>query len=305
MGNCTSTTRRFFRLTRRRWVRKEKTTNNTRDEEIEQVTTNESPMKDEKEVEAKIESREDTDTDSESSSSLREFLMLERLCEEYEDLEEIESRIEQENASEKAEQKAMQKKVEDEVESREYEHEYEDSECSSSLREILMLERLCEEYEEAEQRRRERRDQEKLERQFKRFRGDQLSTIEEEEEEEDSSVREIGGEGEHPDDLHREGKEVASGDGDHTQGEKLMSLEEFCGETFAISPTFIEDIIEECRISQSRLEQALEEFEKSLRLFTRYNEMVGKLEKEQKGSAQGDTLYKQKPLRRKGTCKPK
>ncbi|VDO16600.1 unnamed protein product [Rodentolepis nana] len=148
------------------------------------------------------------------------------------------------------------------------EDEDEDSECSSSLREFLMLERLCEEYEEAKQRR-ERRDQGNLERPLKRFRGGQLSTIEEEEEEEeeedeeeeDSSVREIGEEYELPGDCHREeGRDVGSGDGIHIQGEKLMSLEEFCGETFAISPTFIEDIMVESRILQRRLEQAHEEF---------------------------------------------
>ncbi|VDO16446.1 unnamed protein product [Rodentolepis nana] len=131
-----------------------------------------------------------------------------------------------------------------------------DSECFSSLREFLMLERLCEE------------------------------------------------ECEHPNGYHKEGKDVASGDGDHIQGKKSMSFEEFCGEAFAISPTFIEDIMEEGKISQ-RLEQAHEEFGKSLRLFPCYNEMVDKLEKERKGIGQGDTLSKQKRLRRKGPCKPK
>ncbi|VDO00618.1 unnamed protein product [Rodentolepis nana] len=299
------------------------TRNSTGHEEIwaatnrmKQATMREISAK-EKEVEDEIESRvgtiTDTDADSECSSTLGEFPSLESLCEEDEELEQMENSIEQKNTSEKA----VQEKVEDEieVESREYEYEYEyeDSECSSSLREFLMLERLCEEavqaeaeaeknrnveakerkmederglceeYKEAKQKRRERRDQEKLEREFKRFRGGQLSTIEEveeqeeeeKEEDEDSSVREIGEECEHSDECHREvDKYVASGDGDHIKGEKLMSLEEFCGETFAISPTFIEDIMEENRISQRRLEQAHEEFEKSLRLFPRFNEVA-------------------------------
>lgn len=320
------------------------TSGNTEEEEEEEKEEEEKNK-----VEAEIESREDEKEDegSECSSSLREFLFLERLCEEYEDLEEIKSRIEQENASEKA----VPKKVEEEIESREDEgegegseyssslrefliherlceedveaekkveeeeiasREDEDDECSSSLREFLMLERLCEEYEEAKERRRKRREEEELEMGFKKFRADQLSTIEEEEEEEQeeeeeeegSSVREIGEECEHPDDFHREeGKDAASGDGNHIQGEKLMSFEEFCGETFAVSSTFLEDLMEESRISQRRLEQAHEEFGKSLRLFPPYNEVVGKLAKECKGNEEGDTLSKQKRLRLKRPCK--
>ncbi|VDN98940.1 unnamed protein product [Rodentolepis nana] len=163
MGNCASTTHRFFRLTRHRLVRKD------------------SPMRVDEAVEAGEETRNNTghegvggsdyevdiitdiDADSECSSTLGEFPSLENLCEGDEELEQIKNSIEPENTSEKA----VQKKVEDEIEIErreyEYEHEYEDSECSSSLREFLMLERLCEEYEEAKQRTRERRDQEKLE----------------------------------------------------------------------------------------------------------------------------------------------
>nr|CDS30794.2 expressed protein [Hymenolepis microstoma] len=404
MGNCVSTAHHFCRFARRRRVRKDPPMN--RDDPIEegeirditeislksqceksevigektsrmeQVNTCGNPEEEEekkkekkKKVEAEIEGREDEDgdEDSECSSSLREFLMLERLCEEYEELEQIKSRIEQENASEKAVQKAVQKKVEEEIESRVDESENsecsssltrflmmtlerlcekdvgvekknrmeeknrsveaeerkveneeiasgedDDSECSSSLREFLMLERLCEEYEETKQRRRERREQEKLETRFKKFREDQLSTIEEEddeqEEEEDSSVKEVGEECEHPDTFHREeGKDAAaSGDADHIQGEKLMSFEEFCGETFAVSPTFLEDLMEESRISQRRLEQAHEEFGKSLRLILLImNEMVGKLEKGCKGNEVGDTISKQKRLRLIGPLKAK
>ncbi|VDO04502.1 unnamed protein product [Rodentolepis nana] len=281
MGNRVSTTHRFLRFTRHRGVRNdspvgveepvkvgEETKHSTSNDEIgevtnrmQQKTTNENPVE-EKEVEAEIECREDTD--SECSSSLREFLMLEKLCEEYEDLEQIKNRIEEENVSEKAIEKTVE---ETEIESRGDEDE--DSECSSSLREFLMLERLCEEFEEAEERMRKRREQEKLEIGFK-FRGGQLSTIEEEdeEEEEDSWMREIGEKYEHSEHFRKEeGKGTASGEGDHIHGEKLMSFEEFCGENFAVSPTFVEDMMEESRISQRRLEQAHEEFGKSLNFF--------------------------------------
>ncbi|VDO01057.1 unnamed protein product [Rodentolepis nana] len=84
---------------------------------MKQATMSENPAKEE-EVEVEIESREDTGTDgdadalSECSSGLVEFPSLESLCEEYEELEQIKNRIEQENTSEKA----VQKKVEDETE---------------------------------------------------------------------------------------------------------------------------------------------------------------------------------------------
>ncbi|VDO02144.1 unnamed protein product [Rodentolepis nana] len=154
MGNCLPTTHRFFRLTRFRRVRNEspmrvdegveegeaggETRNSTGHEEIgaatnrmKQATMSEISAK-EKEVEDEIESIVGTITDthkdaeSECSSTLGEFKSLESLCEEDEELEQMENSIEQ-NTSEKA--------VEDEIEieSRdyEYEYEYEDSECSS------------------------------------------------------------------------------------------------------------------------------------------------------------------------------
>ncbi|VDO15244.1 unnamed protein product [Rodentolepis nana] len=135
MGNCVPTTHRFFRSTPRRRVTKdspmrvaesveagEETRISTGHEEIgqatnrmKQATMSENPAK-EKEVEVEIESREDTEIDtdaiSECSSGLGEFPSLESLCEEYEELEQIKNRIEQENTSEKA----VQKKVEDETE---------------------------------------------------------------------------------------------------------------------------------------------------------------------------------------------
>ncbi|VDO11973.1 unnamed protein product [Rodentolepis nana] len=163
MGNCVPTAHRYFRLTRRRRVRKdspmrvaepveagEGTTNSAHDEEIgqvrnriDQVATNENSVE-EKEVEEEIEGREDTDTDAdtECSSSFGEFPSFESLCEEYAESEQTKNRIEEENTSEKAVQKA----VEDEngIESRDYEYEYEyeceyeDSECSSSILRLLI-----------------------------------------------------------------------------------------------------------------------------------------------------------------------
>ncbi|VDO09804.1 unnamed protein product [Rodentolepis nana] len=147
-----------------------------------------------------------------------------RLFEEYEDLKQIKNRIELENESEKA----IEKTIEKETKTERRGDEDEDSECSSRLREFLM-------------------------------RG--LGTIEEEDEEkEDSRMREIGEEYEHPGHFRKEeGKGEASGEGDHIHRVKLMSFEEFCAENFAVSLTFVEDMMEESRISQRRLEQAHEE----------------------------------------------
>nr|CDS26074.2 expressed protein [Hymenolepis microstoma] len=354
MGNCIPTTHRFLGFTRRRRVRKEPPTKveervrgreNREDtgsenshsvleflsrerhcekhEEIGERTNRMEEVKTsgkavEEKVEEELESREDEDEDNECSSSMREFLMLEKLCEECVETEEKKNRIEEENRGVEVEEE----KAEEEIESR----DDDDDECSSSLKEFLMLERLCEEYEEAKQRLK-RGEQERVEMGFKEFRGHQLSTIEEEDEDEeedeeaeeeveeeeekeekkedDRRVRETGEECEHLADFHRgeEDKDAASGDSDHIQDVKLMSFEEFCGESFEVSPTFFEAIMEESRISQAELEKAHEAFGKSLSLilFT-MNEVVGKLEKEWKGNEEGDTLSKQKTLRLKGLC---
>lgn len=100
-------------------------------------------------------------------------------------------------------------------------------------------------------------EQKKLEIPHKNFQDDRIGKIEE-----DNIVRVIGRNFEHPDDFHFEGKNVASVDG-CIKEEKLMSSEEFGGETFAVSPTFEADMVEEGRISQRKLEKAKEEFGKS------------------------------------------
>nr|CDS26107.1 hypothetical protein HmN_000644700 [Hymenolepis microstoma] len=114
---------------------------------------------------------------------------------------------------------------------------------------------------------------------FEKFREDHLSTIEVVEEDEDSSVWKIGEECEHLDDFHREeGKDVASECG--ILGEKLVFFEDFCEETFAVPPTFMEGMMEESGCCQRSLEKAHEELGESLGLYFRYCEATSKLEKE-------------------------
>ncbi|VDO04009.1 unnamed protein product [Rodentolepis nana] len=324
MGNHVSTSHRVFRFTRRRRVRKEQPTkveeavggrenreDNTgnknshsvrecqalewqceKHEEIGERTNRMGEVetsaeavekKEEEEGEEEFESRKDEneDEDNECSSSLREFLMLEKLCEECVETEEKKNK----------KNRIEERKVEEEIESRD--DDADDSECSSSLMEFLILERLCEEHEEAKQRK-IRREQEKIDMEFEKFREHQLSTIEEEEEEEeeegeeleddvedeeeregDKMVREVGEKCERLDDFHggEESKYAASGDSHRMQqGEKLMPFEEFCGETFEVSPTFFQAILEEM------------------------NEVGGALEKEWKGNEESDGHSKQKHL---------
>ncbi|KAM3182723.1 hypothetical protein ACTXT7_011750 [Hymenolepis weldensis] len=208
--------------------------------------------------------------------------------------------------------------VEECVEGRDIREDTE-SECSQSLREFLSLERMCEEYEKMEEeKRRNRIEQKKLEIRGDILQGSQLSTIEEEDEEEadeeeeeeeegeDNRVRELGEEFERPDNFPPEGKDATSVGDDRIKGEKLMSFEEFCGETFTVSPRFVEDIMEETRISQRMLEIAHEEFGRSLRLYPRYNEVIAKLAEESKENevhdAEVDTLSMQEFLRLERLC---
>ncbi|VUZ49984.1 unnamed protein product [Hymenolepis diminuta] len=96
MGNCVSTKRCFFRFARRRRVRKGSFAE--AGERVEEC------------VEEK-ERREERDRDSECSQSLREFLFLERMCEEYEEMEEKrKKRIEEKKMKAKAEPKKVEER---------------------------------------------------------------------------------------------------------------------------------------------------------------------------------------------------